>query len=62
MEGDLIESAHKDSYLLTLVDRCSNYTMGLLLPSKDKETVKRGINENINRMYRYVPPKKDLPT
>jgi len=107
-EGDLIESAHKDAYLLTLVERCSNYTMGLLLPSKDKETVKRGIieklselrngivktitldngkefscykeieeilnckiyfadpycawqrgiNENINRMYRYFLPKK----
>jgi len=50
LEGDLIESAHKNAYLLTLVDRCSNYTWALLLPSKDADTVMRGIIEIVSEM------------
>lgn len=45
LEGDLIESAGKDSYILTLVDRKNIYIWGIPLPSKDANTVTRGITE-----------------
>ena len=45
LEGDLIESAGKDSYVLTLVDRKNIYIWGTPLPSKDANTVTRAITE-----------------
>jgi len=45
LEGDLIVSSGNDSYLLTLVERKSVFTWGIKLPSKDAETVTRGITE-----------------
>lgn len=45
LEGDLIESAGKDSYALTLVDRKNIYVWGIPLPSKDANTVTRAITE-----------------
>ncbi len=50
LEGDLIESAKKDAYLLTLVDRCSNYSWALPLPSKDAQTVTRALIEILTEM------------
>jgi transposase, IS30 family len=52
-EGDLIESAGKDRYILTLVDRMSSFVHTVLLPSKDAETTCRAIIE----AFEEVPQK-----
>ena len=45
LEGGLIESKGKDSYMLTLVDRKLAHTWGLPLKTKDSETVSRAVVE-----------------
>jgi len=50
LEGDLIVSSGNDSYLLTLVERKSVFTWGIKLPSKDAETVTRGITEALGNL------------
>ena len=50
LEGDLIVSSGNDSYLLTLVERKAAFTWGIKLPSKDAETVTRGITEALGSL------------
>lgn len=45
LEGDLIESAGKDAYMLTLVDRQLKHTWGLPLQTKDSQVVSRAVVE-----------------
>ena len=45
IEGDLVVSSGNDAYILTLVDRKGKHLWGLSLPSKDSDTVLRGIIE-----------------
>ena len=50
LEGDLIVSSGNDAYLLTLVERKTAFTWGIKLPSKDAETVTRGITEALGSL------------
>jgi transposase, IS30 family len=51
LEGDLIVSAGKNAYLLTLVDRKNSFIWGLKSPVKDSEVIARTVIEALE----YLP-------